>query len=94
MHIWHDKHCHDKGRVADALSFLIRNQIQIALFHSYADSEQGTNFHFNVDPDPAPKTNLCESATTGLQTLHGSILSLYSERSWPSQAPFLSLYRS
>jgi len=56
---------------------LIRIQIQIALFFT-AEQDPDTNFHFDADPDPAPISKLCESATTGLQTLHGAILSLLS----------------
>jgi|LakMenEpi03Aug12_release.lakeMendotaPanAssembly.Ray.scaffolds.fasta_scaffold443413_1 hypothetical protein len=34
-------------------------------------------YHFDADPDPDPASSKsCESATTGLQTLHNSILSL------------------
>ncbi len=33
--------------------------------------------HFNMDPDPYQSDTEYDSDTTGLQTLHGSILSLH-----------------
>jgi hypothetical protein len=35
-------------------------------------------FHFNVDRDPDPAIHQSVAMATGLQTLHASILSLYS----------------
>ncbi len=35
-------------------------------------------FHFNVHRDPDPAPHQSAAMTTGLQTLHASILSLYS----------------
>ncbi len=53
-------------------------------FHFNADPDP--IFHFNADPDPAPHQI---DATTGLQTLHASILSLLGPPLlfWASKAP-------
>ncbi len=44
--------------------------------HFEADPDPNLAFHFSADPDPDHAPHQSESATIGLQTLQGSILSL------------------
>ncbi len=48
-------------------------------------------FHFTADPDLCSSSNLCESATNGLHTLCGSILSLHASMVGVHGHPWLLL---
>ncbi len=54
----------------------------------HLNADQNPTFYFNANVYPDPATHRCESATTGIQTLYGSIFEPQREHRRPSMVSF------